>query len=424
MNYQTQDIKEGIKLHMIKTDNFKTNLYAVFIATPLQRENVTLDALLTAVLRRGTKTMQSQDMISKQLEEMYGASFDCGIEKTGDNHILKFYLEAISEEFLPEKEELEQKCLDILFDIIFNPLVEKNGFKEEYVQGEKQNIKQIIEGKIDNKTRYSLDRCIEEMFKGKPYGLYKYGYVEDLEKITPQNLYEYYKKLIDECKIDIFCSGGIEAEKTETIIKQNEKIQNLKSREPQYSINNEQTEGIEVKEEQKVEEHMQVNQGKLVIGLSVNSNEENARFTTSVYNAILGGGANSKLFQNVREKESLAYTAGSNYVRQKNSIFIRCGIEIDNYEKALNTIKKQLQDMKEGKFDEKDIENAKNLIIESVKSIPSEQDTEITYYYGQELSDTFMTLEEYIEKINAQSKETVVDLANKVNINTIYFLRN
>lgn len=424
MNYQTQNIKEGIKLHMIKTDNFKTNLYAVFIATPLQRENVTLDALLTAVLRRGTKTMQSQDMISKKLEEMYGASFDCGIEKTGDNHILKFYLEAINEEFLPEKEELEQKCLDILFDIIFNPLVEKNGFKEEYVQGEKQNIKQIIDGKIDNKARYSLDRCIEEMFKGKPYGLYKYGYVEDLEKITPQNLYEYYKKLMNECKIDIFCSGGIEAEKTETIIKQNERIQNLKSREPQYSINNEQTEGIEIKEEQTVEEHMQVNQGKLVIGLSVNSNEENARFTTSVYNAILGGGANSKLFQNVREKESLAYTAGSNYVRQKNSIFIRCGIEIDNYEKALNTIKKQLQDMKEGKFDEKDIENAKNLIIESVKSIPSEQDTEITYYYGQELSDTFMTLEEYMEKINTQSKEKVVNLANKVNINTIYFLRN
>ena len=130
---------------------------------------------------------------------------------------------------------------------------------------------------------------------------------------------------------------------------------------------------------------MQVNQGKLVIGLSVNSNKENSRFTTSVYNAILGGGANSKLFQNVREKESLAYTAGSNYVRQKNSIFVRCGIEIDNYEKALNTINEQLEDMQKGNFDEKDIENAKNLIIESVTSIPSEQDTEITYYYGQEL---------------------------------------
>lgn len=186
MKNQTQNLKEGINLHLINTENFKTNLYAVFLATPLKRENVTLNALLTAVLRRGTKNMKSQDVISKKLEEMYGASFDCGIEKTGDNHIMKFYLEAISEKFLPEKEELQEKCLDILFDIIFNPLIENNGFKEEYVQGEKQNIKQIIESKIDNKAKYALDRCIEEMFKNEPYGLYKYGYVEDLEQITPQ----------------------------------------------------------------------------------------------------------------------------------------------------------------------------------------------------------------------------------------------
>ena len=353
MNYQTQEIKEGIKLHSLKTNYFKTNLYAVFIATPLKRENVTLNALLTAVLRRGSKTITSQDMISQKLEEMYGASFDCGIEKSGDNHILKFYLETINEEFLPEKEELEQKCLDILFDIIFNPLVENEGFKEEYVQGEKQNIKQIIESKIDNKAKYSLDRCIEEMFKEEAYGLYKYGYIEDINNITPQNLYEYYKTLINQCKIDIFCSGEIKEDKTIKNITQNGKIQKLQPRRPRYIINNEQTEAVEVKQEKIVEEHMQVNQGKLVIGLSVNSNEKNSRFTTSVYNAILGGGANSKLFQNVREKESLAYTAGSNYIRQKNSIFIRCGIEIDNYEKALNTIKQQLQDMKEGKFDER-----------------------------------------------------------------------
>lgn len=424
MKYNIQEIKKGVKLHTIKTENFKTNLYAVFIATPLKRENVTLNALLTAVLRRGTKNMQSQDIISRKLEEMYGAGFDCGIEKTGDNHIIKFYLEAISEDFLPEKEELTQKCLDILFDIIFNPLIENNSFKQEYVQGEKQNLKQIIESKIDNKAKYSLDRCIEEMFKGEPYGLYKYGYVEDLEKITSQDLYEYYKKLIEECKIDIFCSGTIEDEIIKKYVQENKQIQQLKERTPKYVVNNEKTEKIEKSETKTIQDSMQVNQGKLVIGLSVNSNEENSRYTTSVYNAILGGGANSKLFQNVREKESLAYTASSNYVRQKNSIFIRCGIEIDNYEKALQTIKNQIEDMKNGKFSEKDIENAKNLIIESVKSIPSEQDTEITYYYGQELANTFVDIEQYINKIEQQSKQQIVELSNKIQINTIYFLKN
>jgi len=424
MNYNVQEIKEGIKLHTINTNNFKTNLYAIFLATPLKRENVTLDALLTAVLRRGTNNMTSQDVISKKLEEMYGASFDCGIEKTGDNHIFKFYLESINEEFLPEKEEIAQKCLEILFDIVFNPLIEGDKFKEEYVQGEKENIKQIIQSKIDNKSKYALDRCIEEMFKDQAYGLYKYGYVEDLEKITPQSLYEYYKKLINNCKIDIFCSGIIDSKHIENIVQENELIKSANPRKAEYVVNNETTEEVEIKQEKVVEDHMQVTQGKLVIGLTVNDTKEGSKYTASLYNAILGGGANSKLFQNVREKESLAYTAGSNYVRQKNSIFIRCGIEIENYEKALQTIKQQLEDIKNGEFDEKNIENSKNLIIESVKSITSEQDTEITYYYGQELSSEFTTIDQYIEKIKWQSKKEIIDLASKVKVNTIYFLRD
>ena len=207
MNYTKKEVKKGITVHNIVTDKFKTNLYAVFLAIPLSKEDVTKNALITAVLRRGTMSIPSQDKISKELEEMYGASFDCGIEKTGDNHIIKFYLEALNEEFLPEKENFTQKCIEILLDIVTNPLVENGGFKEEYVNGEKENLKQIINGKIDNKTRYALDRCIEEMFKGKPYGLYKYGYIEDLEKITPQSLYAYYTELIQKCKIDIYYSG-------------------------------------------------------------------------------------------------------------------------------------------------------------------------------------------------------------------------
>lgn len=424
MNYNSKEIKQGVTLHTINTNNFKTNLYAVFLATPLTRENVTLNALLTAVLRRGTNSMKSQDIISKKLEEMYGASFDCGIDKTGDNHIIKFYLEAISEEFLTEKEEITEKCLDILFDIVFNPLIENEGFKEEYIQGEKENLKQIIEGKIDNKGVYALDRCREEMFKGKPYGLYKFGYVEDLEKITAKSLYEYYKTLINNCKIDIFFSGIDEKNNIEGIVINNEKIKNIVPREPKYIVNTEKTELVEVKDIINVQDHMQVNQGKLVIGLIVNSDESNSKYTASVYNAILGGGANSKLFQNVREKNGLAYTAGSNYVRQKNTIFIRCGIEISNYEKAVYTIKEQLNDMKNGNFEEVDIENAKNLIIESIKSIPAEQDTEITYYYGQELSDTSTSIDEYISKIQKQSKEDIINLAQNVSINTIYFLRD
>lgn len=415
---------EGIKIHKIETNQFKTNLYAVFLATPLKRENVTKDALIAAVLRRGTKNIISQDKISKELEEMYGASFDCGIEKTGDNHIIKFYLEALNEEFLPEKEELTQKCINILLDIVTNPFVENNGFKQEYVDGEKENLKQIINGKIDNKARYSLDRCIEEIFKGEPYGLYKYGYVEDLEKITPQNLYEYYKELIKNCKIDIYYSGIFDNDNTEKIIEKRLQENNIEPRNAKYVINNEMTEKKQKSETKTVEESMDVTQGKLVLGLQIDDNNKNSRFAASVYNAILGGGANSKLFQNVREKNSLAYTASSSYIRTKNVILVHCGIDIDKYEKALETIKEQIEDMKKGNFTDKDIEDAKKLIISSVKSISAEQDTEITYDYGQELSNEHTTIKDYQQNIEQVKREQIVDIANKININTIYFLKN
>ena len=415
---------EGIKIHKIETNQFKTNLYAVFLATPLKRENVTKDALIAAVFRRGTKNIISQDKISKELEEMYGASFDCGIEKTGDNHIIKFYLEALNEEFLPEKEELTQKCINILLDIVTNPFVENNGFKQEYVDGEKENLKQIINGKIDNKARYSLDRCVEEIFKGEPYGLYKYGYVEDLEKITPQNLYEYYKELIKNCKIDIYYSGIFDNDNTEKIIEKRLQENNIEPRNAKYVINNEMTEKKQKSETKTVEESMDVTQGKLVLGLQIDDNNKNSRFAASVYNAILGGGANSKLFQNVREKNSLAYTASSSYIRTKNVILVHCGIDIDKYEKALETIKEQIEDMKKGNFTDKDIEDAKKLIISSVKSISAEQDTEITYDYGQELSNEHTTIKDYQQNIEQVKREQIVDIANKININTIYFLKN
>lgn len=424
MYYEKKELKKGITVHKINTNKFKTNLFSAFLAIPLERENVTKNALIAAVLRRGTQNLKSQDEISKKLEEMYGASFDCGIEKTGDNHILKFYLESISEEFLPEKEELSKKCLQILFDIILNPLIENEGFKEEYIESEKRNLKQIIESKIDNKRIYSLERCSEEMFKDSPYGLYKYGYVEDLEKINAKDLYKYYKELISRCKIDIFASGTIENLDIYKIIEENEQIAKLEERTPEIVVNKQKTEKINEKEERIVEEHLNVGQGNLVLGLKVNDDKENGKYIASVYNAILGGGANSKLFQNVREKESLAYTAGSSYKRQKDAIFIRCGIEIDKYEKALNTIKVQLADMKEGKFSEEDINNAKQLINSSIKSISSEQDTEITYYYGQELSEKFVSIDEFMKKIEEVSKDDIQYLANNTFIDTIYFLRN
>ena len=143
-----------------------------------------------------------------------------------------------------------------------------------------------------------------------------------------------------------------------------------------------------------------------------------------IYNSIFGGSANSKLFQNVREKASLAYTASSSYYRFKNNIFINCGIEIKNYDKALEIIKQQIEDMKKGDFTEEEVENAKKGIIASIKIIDDEQDTEITYFFSQELSNSKCSVEQYMDNIKTVTKEKVIDIANKVSINTVYFLKD
>ena len=423
MNCKETEIKKGIKMHCIKTDKFKTNLIAVFLTTKLNRENVTKNALVSTVLRRGSKNMQTQEDISKQMEEMYGASFDCGLDKTGDNQVLKFYIEVLNDNFLPRtNEDLLENAVKNMLEIVFDPYTENESFKEEYVEQEKNNIQKIIEGKIDNKARYALDRCIEEMYKDQPFGLYKFGYIEDLKDLNGKNLYEYYKKLIDECKIDIFVSGNIDDE-IEKKISENKNIQKLVSREANYvqpMIANK-----EIKDKENiVTESMEVTQGKLVLGLDVDIDKEDLKYDTLIYNSLLGGTATSKMFQNVREKAHLAYVASSSYLRNKNNIFINCGIDIPNYEKALELIREQIEDMKKGDFTEEEIQNAKKGIIATIKTIEDEQDTEVSYYFGQELSNQKVSVKEYIEKIKKVNKKNIIDIANKITINTIYFLKD
>ena len=428
MEYKKEEIRQGIMLHSINTNKFKTNLIAIFLSTPLSRDTVTYNAVLASTLRRGNINLKTQEEISKRLEEMYGASFDCGIDKIIDNHILKFYIESVNDSYLPENSEnILKSSIDMICDIVFKPLVENEAFCDEYVNQEKENIKQRINSKIDNKAAYAKMRCVEEMYKNEPTGLFRFGYTEDLDKINNKNLYEYYKKLISECKIDIFVSGNLENVDYKKMIDDSLNIHNVVPRTPIFV--RKEIETKKIKEENIVTESLDVKQGKLVLGLDITFSEEDLkdkdlRFQAKIYNSILGGSANSKLFQNVREKASLAYTANSSYVMYRSNIFINCGIEIENYEKTLDIIRKQIEDMKKGDFTEDDMENAKKGIISSMTSIEDEQDTAVIYFFGQQLTDSNVQIPEYIEKIKNVTKEQIINIANKIQVNTVYFLKN
>ncbi len=421
MSKKSIELKKGIKAHFIKTDLYKTDLTCIIITTPLKRETVTKNALIPFMLRRGTAKLPNQYLISKELQNMYGASFNCGVDKMGDNVVLKFCIESISNEYALNGEDILKMNIENLLDLVFNPLKVDGMLNEEFLEVEKENLKDIIESKIDDKDAYSLENCISAMYGEDGFGLYKYGYVEDVDNITIQDISEYYNWLIGNSKIDIFISGNIDEEKLKAQLDENENIKKLNPREENYILDS--TVGKQkVEKVKEVKQEMDVTQGKLVIGLDITSEQENLRGIGNVYNSILGNGANSMIFQNVREKAGLAYSAKSTFFKQKNNIFIRCGIQIENYEKAVELIKVQLENIKKGEFSEEDVNDAKTFLIAGIKNVEEEQDTEIIYYIGQEISKTDLSLQEYMDNINKVSKEDVIEFAKSIDINTIYFL--
>lgn len=419
------EIKQGIKAHLIKTDLFKTNMISCLITVPLTRENVTKNALIVSMLRRGTANFKTQLDLSRELENLYGAAFECGIDKYGDNQILRFYADSIDDKFALTDEEILKNTIRILLDIVCNPLLENGKFKEEYLKVEKENLSKIIKSKKDDKDLYAYETCISKMYGENGFGLYKYGYLEDLETINVDNLTEHYQNLIQNSKIDIFVSGDFDEETVKQTILNDENIQKLRPRIENYILNNEYTECKQTVENvNEIIEETDVTQGKLVIGMNVNSNVDKVQFKTLLYNIILGSGANSLLFQNVREKESLAYSIKSIYVKQKANIFIRAGIEIPNFEKAVNLIKEQLEIMKKGEFSDEDLASAKEFVKSGIAAIETEQDTGIIYYIGQEISKTNVSVDEYRKIMEEITREDIIEIANSIQINTIYFLKN
>lgn len=444
-----------IKIKRFENNKFKTNEIAVFVTIKQTIENATKNALIPAVLRRGSANYNSQLEISKKLENMYGASFNCGVDKSGDYIILKFYIETINNEYSDSNENLAQEAFDLLTDIVFNPLVENDGFNINYVKQEKDNLSKIINSKKDDKANYAYQRCIEEMFKNDSYGIYKYGSLEDLEKINEKNLYKYYLNIIQNSPIYIYINGknakGINVDENinnnfkiafdnnsnecnennaiqeineNTKVNYNEENKNNKENSENEDnnnynneVNNHKTKDLD--DIKIIKEKLDVTQGKLIIGL--NAPSEN-KYAVTMYNTILGGGANSKLFQNVREKASLAYYASSRFIRRKNAIIIRTGIELTNYDKAVKVIKEQIEDMKKGNISDFELSSAKTLILSSLKLIPESQEDIMAFDFDQDIFNENLTFEQYYKKIENVTLDEIIEVANQIKINTIYYL--
>lgn len=414
----TINVCNGVDIHISEVTKFKTNLMSVYFNIPLKRDTVTYAALLPSVLKRGCKKMPTMRDLSRKLDDLYSASLSMGVRTKGDGEVLYFSSEYIADEYIGEN--LTEEISKFLYNFIFEPIVENNGFKSEYLDTEKVNLKNTIEGLINDKKEYAEFKCRETMFNKQGFGMCEIGYVEDLPQISPQNLLEFYNKILNTAKVDIFLSGSINSESLE-IVKEN-LASHFSPRNAEYI----QTEIAEMsdKETQNITETADVVQSKLCMGLRCGVEPASKDYySLMLANCVFGGSPFSKLFNNVREKLSLAYYASAHLVKFKSVMMISSGIQTENYQAAYDEIMLQFNKMKKGEISEGEITAAKKCISNSLRSVNDSLRGMEDFNLSQIINGTDETIEDIINNIMLVDKNQVADVMGKVKLDTVFFLK-
>lgn len=408
-------IKDGINLYHIRTGKFKTVSASVNIHRPLLRSEASKNALLTDVMHRGNKTYPDMISLSKYLQSLYGAGFYTNIKRKGEDQIISFSTSVVADKYT--KENCALSAISLIYDILLNPLTENGGFKEDYVEQEKINLKNDIAALINDKRSYASWRILELMCENDRYGIHELGSEEDVDKITAKNLFEHYEKILTESPIDIFITGDVDIK---AVIKNTEEaFKNVNPKNFSYPVCSEYVK----KEYKDVTEEFDVTQAKLCLGFATNTSpDDEDYYALMVYNGILGGGAHSKLFNNVREKLSLCYYASSRLHRYKGLMTIASGIEIKNKQAALDEIHVQMKDIQNGNISDYEFDSTIKSITNSLKAFSDDIGYSADYYLGQLIGKKIVTIDELIEKIEAVTVDDVIKVSQKIEPQMVYFL--
>ena len=407
-------INSNINLYYIPMTKLKTTTIGVYIHRNLCKEEVSKNALLPYVLKRGCKLCPDSEAVAKYLENLYGASFGASVIKMGDDQIIYLGFESISDKYAPEGEKLSEDITKLMMSVTFEPV----SFTDEVVGQEKKNAVDRIMAEINDKRQYAMLRCGQEMCKGESFALSVLGTKEGVEDITVQSLKAHYENIITSSAIDIYVCGDADINALADEIKQyTDKIAFKEEKIPQSEI------FAGKGEVKRVTDHMDVVQGKLSMGFRTGIKADSADFVPlMVMNSVYGGGAHSKLFNNVREKLSLCYYASSNIVKNKGIMFVNAGIEFENFQKAYDEILVQLDAVKNGEISELEFTSSIKAIENDLESYKDNQRTMQIYCLGQKITGTNYSIDELKEKISRVTIDDVKRVAKNVELDTVYFL--
>ncbi|MBR5227080.1 MAG: insulinase family protein [Clostridia bacterium] len=403
----------------VNEKKFKSVFVSLNLLAYLDAKDISKNALLANVLKSGNKKYTTKRALKLKLADLYDASADIQVEKFSNYLSLKVAFEFINASVIEKIKE--ENIIDFIINYIGNPCIEDNQFNEDIVEREKKKLIEKINEEKDNKRSYALSKLEKIMFKNDAYGVSVLGDEEELINLTAKELYKFYMNVITNSKIVIQVVGNLDGYENlaDNLNKElSNKFNNISSLEIKPSICLNERKGI-----MEEIENQQISQSIVTVGARFIDIKKEETYAAMVYAQILGGNPASLMFQNVREKASLAYFAKAMYNRQKEVIYAFAGIEPDKYEKAKELIVQQFELMKKGDFAEIQFTASKDTLISSYKEA---YDDKIAIakmklanelYFGEDID-----IEEILQNIQKVTIQDVINIANKVNVDTIYCL--
>lgn len=415
MNYTKKDLG-SFGMHFINTDKFKTITVKVVFHTPIEKELITKRNVLTDILLQSSKKYETRRDLTIKAEDLYAADVSTNNQRLGNYILTSFIIQVLNDKYTEENNF--EKAIEFLSEIVLNPDVENDAFKEEKLSIVKNNTKIGIDSIKEDASNYSLIRMSEAYDKTSPVSFRMTGYQEDLDNITASNLYDCYKSMIDNDYVDIFVVGNIDNTKVLEIFKKYFKFKKIKKKKAPYQLK----EKLPRKRRLFAKETIENSQSKLAIACPINKmTDYEKNYPLVLANLILGGGTDSKLFKEVREKNSLCYTIHSSTNKLDNLMIIRAGIDKNNYDKTVELIEKNIKDMQKGKFTESDINIAKQFYNTSLESIEENEFYIINEYLFEEILgiDPIRTRKYKMEIVK---KQEIVKAAKKITMDTVFLL--
>ena len=422
MEYSRSELMPGVFLSHLRSDKFKTACMSVNLLTQLRRETAAMNALLPAVLRRGTTRYPAMEQLSGRLDELYGAAIEPVIRRVGEVHCFGFFASFPEPAFLPGGEALLGEMSALMAEMLLSPNTRGGLLLPRYVDSEKEKLLDLIRSAVNEKRSYAVQRCIEEMCCYEDFAVSRFGDVETAEAIHYKKLSRYYRELLRTCPVELFYCGRAKLSEVEETLR--DAFSGLPRGEIDYDIGTEIRMNAIEAAPRYYEERMDVTQGKLVLGFRLGEcMEEPDRAAIHVFNALYGSGATSKLFLNVREKLSLCYYASSAIVLRKGLMIVSSGISFENFEPAKTEILAQLDKVRNGEITDEELTWARRAVASDLRAALDSQGDLEGYWLSQAIDGLDYGPTELAELAENVTKEDVMKVARSIELDLVYFLR-